>query len=87
MFLTGLGRSCKSSNCRLLYQRPATKGLVSGAEAGATVLRHHSLDRAAANGVGFASLMSNLRIEMGYADFAFVFLSPDPLDGLEFPLI
>ena len=47
-----------------------TLGLASGAEAGATVLHQDPLDGAAANGAGFASLMSNLKIEMGCAQLA-----------------
>jgi len=57
--------------CQLLYQRPATGRLTSGAEAGATVLHQDPLDGAAANGAGFASLMSNLKIKMGCAQLAF----------------
>jgi len=60
----------KSSHCRLLYQRPGTRGLASGAEAGAAVLHRDPLDGAAANGAGFASPMSNLKIEMGCAQLA-----------------
>jgi len=41
--------------------------LASGAEAGAAVLPQDPLDGAAANGAGFASSMSNLKIEMGCA--------------------
>jgi len=44
--------------------------LASGAEAGATVLHQDSLDGAAANGAGFASLMSNLKIGMSCAQLA-----------------
>ena len=44
--------------------------MASGAEVGATVLHHTPLDGAAANGAGFASFMSNLKIEMGCAGFA-----------------
>ena len=44
--------------------------MVSGAEAGATVLHQDPLDGAAANGAGFASPMSNLKIEMGCAQLA-----------------
>ena len=44
--------------------------MASRAEAGATVLHQDPLDGAAANGAGFASLMSNLKIEMGCAQFA-----------------
>ena len=44
-----------------------TKRLASGAEAGAAVLHRAPLDGAAANGAGFASLMSNLEIGMGCA--------------------
>jgi len=44
--------------------------LASGAEAGATVLHQDPLDGAAANGAGFASPMSNLKIEMGCAQLA-----------------
>jgi len=40
------------------------------AEAGVAVLHRDPLDGAAANGVGFTSLMSNLKIEMGCAQFA-----------------
>ena len=66
---------------------PESKRLASGAEAGATVLHRDPLDGAAANGAWFVSLMSNLEIEMGYADSIFVFFSPDPLTGLEFPVM
>jgi len=41
--------------------------LASGAKAGATVLHQDPLDGASANGAGLASLMSNLKIEMGCA--------------------
>jgi len=44
--------------------------LTSGAEAGATVLHQDPLDGAAANGAGFASPMSNLKIKMGCAQLA-----------------
>jgi len=44
--------------------------LASGAEAGATVLHNEPLDGAAANRAGFASLMSNLKIEVGCAQLA-----------------
>jgi len=44
--------------------------LASGAEAGAAVLHRDPLDGAAANGAGLASLMSNLKIEMGCAQLA-----------------
>jgi len=44
--------------------------LASGAEAGAKVLHRDSLDDAAANGAGFAYLMSNLKIELGCAQLA-----------------
>jgi len=44
--------------------------LASGAEAGATVLYRDPLDGAATNGAGFASLMGNLKIEMGCAQLA-----------------
>jgi len=44
--------------------------LASGAEAGAAVLHRDPLDGAAANGAGVASLMSNLKIEMGCAQLA-----------------
>jgi len=44
--------------------------LASGAEAGAAVLHQDPLDGAAANGAGFASLMSNLKIEMSCAQLA-----------------
>jgi hypothetical protein len=71
----------------VLYQRPVAQRLASGAEVGATVLHHAPLDGAAANGAGFASSMSNPKIEMGYADFVFVFFSPDPLAGVEFPVM
>jgi hypothetical protein len=43
------------------------QGLASGAEVGAAVLHDDSLDGAAANRAGSASLMSNLKIEMGCA--------------------
>jgi len=46
--------------------------LASGAEAGATVLHEDPLDGAAANGAGFAPLMSNLKIEMSCAQLAFM---------------
>ena len=64
-----------------------TKRSASGAEVGAAVLYGDSLDRVAAERAGFVSLMSNLEIEMGYADSIFVFFSPDPLAGLEFPVM
>jgi len=67
--------------------RPRDQKLASGAEVGAAVLHRDPLDGAAANGAGFVSLMSNLEIEMGYADSIFVFFSPDPLAGLEFPVM
>ena len=44
--------------------------MASGAEAGAAVLHQNPLDGAAANGAGFASFMSNLKIEMGCAQLA-----------------
>jgi len=44
--------------------------LASGAEAGAAVLHRDPFDGAAANGAGLASLMSNLKIEMGCAQLA-----------------
>jgi len=44
--------------------------LASGAEASATVLHRDPLDGAAADGAGFASLMSNLKIKMGCAQLA-----------------
>ena len=44
--------------------------MASGAEVGTTVLHEDPLDGAAANGAGFASLMSNLKIEMGCAQLA-----------------
>jgi hypothetical protein len=44
--------------------------LASGAEAGAAVLHGEPLDGAAAKQAGLASLMSNLKIEMGCAQFA-----------------
>src|SRR3972149_1445918 len=53
-----------------LYQRAATKRLASGAEAGATVLHRDPLDGAAANGAGFASPMSNLKVRMSCAQLA-----------------
>jgi len=65
-----LGRWFKSSRCQFLYQGPGTTRLASGAEAGATVLHQDPLDGAAANGAGLASLMSNLKIEMGCAQLA-----------------
>jgi len=40
------------------------------AEAGATVFHQDPLDGAAADVAGFASLMSNLKIEMGCAQLA-----------------
>ena len=79
------GRRFKSSRCQLFYQRPGTERLTSGAEVGAAVLHRDAPDGAAANGAGFASFMSNLEIEMGYAHFAFVFFSSDPLAELGFP--
>jgi len=54
----------------VLYQRPGIKRLTSGAEAGATVLHQNPLNGAAANGAWFASLMGNLKIEMGCAQLA-----------------
>ena len=63
-------RGFKSSCCQLLYQRPGTGRLASGAEAGAAVLHQDPLDGAAANGAGFASLMRNLEIKMGCAQLA-----------------
>jgi hypothetical protein len=66
---------------------PPAQRLASSTEVGATVLPQDTLDGAAANRPGFASPMSDLEIEMGYADFAFVFFSPDPLAGLEFPVM
>ena len=60
----------KASCCQFLYQRPGTERLASGAEAGATVLHEDPLDGVAANGAGFASLMSNLKIEMSCAQLA-----------------
>ena len=53
-----------------LYQRAGTKGLASGAEAGAAVLHRDTLDGAAANGAGLASPMGNLKVEMGCAQLA-----------------
>ena len=44
--------------------------MASGAEAGAAVLHQDPLDGATANGTGFASLMSNLKIEMSCAQLA-----------------
>lgn len=44
-------RRGKASRYQLLYQRPATERLASGAEAGAAVLHRDALDGAAANGV------------------------------------
>jgi hypothetical protein len=38
---------------------------------GAAVLHHDPLDGAAANGVGFASSVSNLKVEMGCAQVTF----------------
>ena len=55
---------------QLLYQRAATKGLASGAEAGAAVLHQDPLDGATANGAGLASLMGNLKVEMSCAQLA-----------------
>jgi hypothetical protein len=63
-------RGFKSSCCQLLYQRPGTGRLASGAEAGAAVLHQDPLDGAAANRAGFASLVRNLKIEMGCAQLA-----------------
>jgi len=54
----------------LLYQRPGIKRLASGAEVGAAVLHQDPLDGAAANGAGLASLVNNLKIEMGCAQLA-----------------
>ena len=65
-----LSRWCKSSGCQLLYQGPGIERLASGAEVGATVLHQDPLDGAAANRAGFASPMSNLKIEMGCAQLA-----------------
>jgi len=64
------GRRFKSSRRQFLYQRPGIERLASGAEAGAAVLHRDPLDGAAANGAGFASFMSNLKIEMGCAQLA-----------------
>jgi len=58
---------CKSSRCQLLQQGPESKRLASGAQVGAPVLHHDSLDGTATNRAGFASLMSNLEIEMSCA--------------------
>jgi len=44
--------------------------LASGAEVGAAVLHRDPLDGAAANGAGFASSMSNSKIEMSCAQLA-----------------
>ena len=44
--------------------------LATGGEACATVLHQDPLDAAAANGAGFASLMSNLKVKMGCAQLA-----------------
>jgi hypothetical protein len=44
--------------------------LASGAEAGATVLHRDPLDGVAANGAGFASLMSDPKVKMGCAQLA-----------------
>ena len=60
----------RSYGCRLLYQGSGIKGLASGAEVGAAVLHQDTLDGAAANGAGFISLMSNLKIEMSCTQFA-----------------
>ena len=65
-----LGRWFESRRCQFLYQRPGTERLASRAEAGATVLYQDPLDGAAADGAGFASLMSNLKIKMGCAQLA-----------------
>jgi len=65
-----LGRWFKSNRCQLLYQRPGTNRLASGAEAGAAVLHEDPLDVAAVNGAGFASLMSNLKIKVSCAQLA-----------------
>jgi hypothetical protein len=64
------GRWFESSGCQLLYQRPGTERLASGAEAGASVLHRDPLDGAAANEAGFASFMGNLKIEMSCAQLA-----------------
>jgi len=64
---------CAGSNptaAKFLYQRAGTKRLASGAEAGATVVHQDPLDGAAANGAGFASSISNLKIEMGCTQLA-----------------
>jgi hypothetical protein len=53
-----------------LYERAGIEGLASGTEAGATVLHQDPLDGVAANGAGFASLMGNLKIEVGCAQLA-----------------
>jgi len=53
-----LSRWFKSSGCQFLYQRPGTKRLASGAEAGAMVLHQYTLDGAAANRAGFAGGLS-----------------------------
>jgi len=58
------------TSCHFLYQRPATEGLASGAEAGATVLHRDPLDGAAAKRAWFASFISNLKIEMNCAQLA-----------------
>jgi len=44
--------------------------LASGAEVGTTVLHEDPLNGAAADGAGFASPMSNLKIEMSCAQLA-----------------
>jgi hypothetical protein len=44
--------------------------LASGAEVATAVLHHAPLNGAAANGAGFASPMSNLKIEMSCAELA-----------------
>jgi len=60
----------KFSRCQFLYQRPGIKRLASGAEVATAVLHQDPLDGAAANGAGFASLVSNLKIEMSCAQLA-----------------
>ena len=65
-----IGKAIHGVKIRLLYQRPGTEGLTSGAEAGAAVLHQDPLDGAAANGAGFVSLVSNLEIKMSCAQLA-----------------
>ena len=66
------------SFCSLVQVQPllasmsdaVARRLALRAEVGAAALHGNPLDWAAANGAGFASLMSNLEIKMGCAQFA-----------------